>query len=99
MIAAALVLTALSGCGTLFDENKEIQEEPKEDAVIATRIKAKLIEAGNIDAAAIKVESNQGNVRLSGFVDSEQQRQQATTVAKSVSGVKDVSNNLEVKQH
>jgi osmotically-inducible protein OsmY len=34
---------------------------------------------------------------LSGFVDSEQQRQRATALAQSVPGVKVVTNTIEVK--
>lgn len=90
----ALVL-ALTGCNTLFGGN-EVKEEPPADAALSTKVKAKLIEE-RVGAAAIRVESNQGAVRLSGFVDSEQQRQRATILAKSISGVKSVTNTIEVK--
>src|SRR5512143_3666594 len=86
---------ALTGCTTLFGGDV-VKEEPPQDAAIATKIKAKLIEE-RVGAAAIRVESDQGVVKLSGFVDSEQQRQRATALAQSVPGVKSVNNTIEVK--
>ena len=93
-----LILTlvlALTGCTTLFGGDV-VKEEPPQDAAIATKVKAKLIEE-RVGAAAIRVESDQGVVKLSGFVDSEQQRQRATALAQSVPGVKSVTNTIEVK--
>ncbi|MFO1431651.1 MAG: BON domain-containing protein [Candidatus Competibacteraceae bacterium] len=92
ILASILVLT---GCNTLFGGDV-VKEEPPQDAAIATKVKAKLIEE-RVGAAAIRVESDQGIVKLSGFVDSEQQRQRATTLARSVPGVKSVNNTIEVK--
>ena len=93
-----LILTlvlALTGCTTLFGGDG-VKEEPPQDAAIATKVKAKLIEE-RVGAAAIRVESDQGVVKLSGFADSEQQRQRATALAQSVPGVKSVTNTIEVK--
>ena len=90
----ALVL-ALTSCTTLFGGDA-VKEEPPQDVAISTKVKAKLIEE-RVGAAAIRVESDQGVVKLSGFVDSEAQRQRATALAKSVPGVKSVTNTIEVK--
>ena len=92
IIALVLVLT---GCTTLFGGDV-VKEEPPQDAALATKVKAKLIEE-RVGAAAIRVESDQGVVKLSGFADSEQQRQRATALAQSVPGVKSVTNTIEVK--
>ncbi len=39
-----------------------------------------------------------GTVQLSGFVDNSDEKSRASTVAKNVEGVKDVENNISVKQ-
>jgi osmotically-inducible protein OsmY len=95
---AALVLLfaqLLSGCTGIMPD--QITQEPRDDAIIATRIKAQLIEAKDLDAAAINVESDQGMVTLSGFVETDAQKQQAATLAGDVSGNRRVINNIEVK--
>jgi osmotically-inducible protein OsmY len=94
---AALVLLfaqLLSGCAGIMPG--QITQEPRDDAIIATRIKAQLIEAKDLDAAAINVESDQGMVTLSGFVETDAQKQQAATLAGDVSGNRRVINNIEV---
>lgn len=93
---ALAALLSLAGCASWFTP-PEIKEEPPEDAAVAMRVKAKLIGERDLDAAAIKVESNQGRVRLSGFVDSEQQRRRAGALAQAVAGVQGVDNAIEIK--
>lgn len=90
LIAALL----LCGCAGLTGT---ITPEPRDDAIIATKIKAALIDDPALDAAAIHVESDAGAVTLSGFVETEAQRRLAETLARSVDGVKQVSNQIEVK--
>jgi osmotically-inducible protein OsmY len=47
---------------------------------------------------AILVETYRGVVQLGSFVDNAQQKEQATTAARSVTGVKVVRNELEIRQ-
>ena len=49
-------------------------------------------------ARQINVETYRGVVQLSGFVDSSAEKSAATTVARSVSGVQEVRNDLELEQ-
>lgn len=49
------------------------------------------------DEVRINVDTYRGEVSLSGFVDNEQQVEAAGKAAKSVDGVKKVTNNLQVK--
>ena len=60
-------------------------------------MKASLLKAEGLGSTAISVETYQGRVLLSGFLDSKAVAEQAVKVAKSVSGVKSVQNNLQVK--
>jgi hyperosmotically inducible protein len=68
-----------------------------DDGVITTKVKAALIGDSRTKAHQIDVETREGIVQLGGFVDSAAARSAATEVAKSVSGVKNVQNRLEVK--
>ena len=46
----------------------------------------------------VKVTTFKGTVQLSGFVENKEQKSRATDLAKNVNGVKDVENNISVKQ-
>jgi len=67
------------------------------DAAITTKVKSEFLITKGIPSISISVETYEGTVQLSGFVDSKEQIATAVKVAKSVSGVKSVQNNLKVK--
>ena len=69
-----------------------------DDSTITAKVKTALIESADTKAHDIKVESRGGVVQLSGFVATQAQKDAATKVAKSVSGVKAVENGLGIKQ-
>jgi hyperosmotically inducible protein len=69
-----------------------------DDTVITTQVKAKLIADSRTDAYKINVETHGGVVQLSGFVDNEEAKRTAGEVARSVSGVSSVDNDLEIRQ-
>lgn len=68
-----------------------------DDATLTAKVKAALIQSPETKAHQINVETENGVVQLSGFVNSEAARHAATNVARSVKGVKDVRNELSVK--
>lgn len=68
-----------------------------DDSTITAKVKTALIESADTKAGDIKVETRGGVVQLSGFVSSQAQKDAATKVAKSVSGVKAVENGLGIK--
>ena len=53
--------------------------------------------ARDFKVCKVNVDTNQGNVRLSGFVDSDTEKQRAEEIARSVSGVRSVTNALVVQ--
>jgi hyperosmotically inducible protein len=69
-----------------------------DDGLITTQVKTKLIADSRTDAYKINVETNGGVVQLSGFVDNDEAKRTAGEIARSVSGVKDVDNDLEIRQ-
>jgi hyperosmotically inducible periplasmic protein len=60
-------------------------------------VKAALLRERGIKSTDVKVESNQGRVLLSGFVDSEDQKKRAVNVASGVDGVKEVRDGINVR--
>jgi len=68
-----------------------------DDSVITTKVKALLAEDSFLKSFEIGVETFQGIVQLSGFVNSRNAVDKAGEIARSVKGVKSVKNNLIVK--
>jgi hyperosmotically inducible protein len=69
-----------------------------DDSVITAKVKSALIADDDVKAFDISVKTRQGEVVLSGFVDSQSQVDRAVDIASSVGGVKTVSNRLTVKK-
>jgi hyperosmotically inducible protein len=68
-----------------------------DDSALTAKVKAALIESPDTKAHEINVETMEGVVQLSGFVDNLAAKDAATTVAKSVEGVKEVQNEITLK--
>lgn len=67
------------------------------DTVITTKVKTALLADPDVSGLAVNVETLQGQVQLSGFVDTAQQARRAVDIAKRVDDVKDVINKMSVK--
>lgn len=65
-----------------------------DDAAITTKVKAALLADDQVKGTQINVDTSGGTVKLTGTVDSPAQVQRALEVAKGVSGVQKVENNL-----
>ncbi len=79
---------------------KAMQDNDKRvaaDSVITTKVKGELLIAKGIPSTAISVETYEGRVQLSGFVDGKAQAETAGKIAGAVSGVRQVQNDLKVK--
>jgi hyperosmotically inducible protein len=72
--------------------------EVVDDSVITAKVKAALISEPATKARDITVITRDGIVQLSGFVDSNDEKSTAATLAHGVEGVRDVLNNLEIKK-
>ena len=68
-----------------------------EDSVITAKVKAALLKDLKTKAFAVSVETRNGEVLLSGFVDDEGQVKRAAEIASAVQGVVTVKNGLVVK--
>jgi osmotically-inducible protein OsmY len=68
-----------------------------DDSVITAKVKSALVADETTKASQINVETFQGKVQLSGFVDNSEARSRAIQVARNVDGVKSVDNALELR--
>ena len=68
-----------------------------DDSVITARVKAALVADDILKAAEVNVETYRGIVQLSGLVSSMETQNEAVKVAKSVEGVKSVTNAMYVR--
>jgi hypothetical protein len=71
----------------------------RSDERVRDDINERLTDHPELDATEIQVQVNQGEVTLSGTVDERRAKRLAEDIAESVSGVKDVHNQLRVAQH
>jgi len=88
------VLAIASACTST--RTQESAGEAFDDSVLTSKVKVALIDDPVTKAGQINVETYRGVVQLGGFVDNTQQREQATQVARSITGVKEVRNDLRI---
>ncbi|HSW14174.1 MAG TPA: BON domain-containing protein [Solimonas sp.] len=101
LLAAALGLTGLplasmaeSAVGTTAKAVKADTQRIVSDTTLTTKVKTALIRERDLSAMDINVETRNGVVQLSGFVDTLDQQERAFKVAQAVEGVKEVKNDV-----
>jgi len=94
-LAAVLLAFALAGCAATT--LRESSGEYLDDTVITARVKASLLAHREVSAAQINVETFKGRVQLSGFVKSKLQRFEAEAIARSIPGVNEVINDIQLR--
>src|SRR5512144_1391131 len=92
MIAGALFIATALGCAST--SQREGTGEYVDDTVIPGKVKTAIFEEPTLKSAEINVETFKGVVQLSGFVSSQASADSAVMVAKGVSGVKSVKNDM-----
>jgi osmotically-inducible protein OsmY len=100
--ARALALAMLAGAtivgtGCAVVRGQETVGAYVDDATITAQVKAKLVEDKTVDAGAVKVETLNGTVSLSGFAKSSAEKAQAEYIARGTKGVRQVINGLTVR--
>ena len=89
---AAVPCALTTGCAVT--SGKETTGQYAKDKEIAAKIKTALYADPVTKGTEIKVQSLQGVVQLSGFVESQQAKERAAQIASSTPGVVQVYNNL-----
>jgi osmotically-inducible protein OsmY len=95
VMACFVLISAFMGCAST--RTKESTGQYFDDSAITTKVKAAIFADPALKVLQINVETFKGVVQLSGFVDSRQSATKAADVARSISGVVSVKNNLVVK--
>lgn len=91
-VSLIAVLTGCAGTSTSSSTGQYI-----DDATITTKVKTELLRAQEVGGWDINVETFKGKVQLSGFVSSQEEKKKAEELARNVTGVKTVENDLIVK--
>ena len=91
------VLFVAIALGCASTSKKEGTGEYVDDTVITSKVKAAIFNEPSLKSAEINVETFKGVVQLSGFVSSQADINRAAEVARSVSGVKSVKNDMRLK--
>lgn len=90
-LVLSVAIAALVGCAT----NRPIDDQTS-DAVITSKVAAKLAADPDTDNYEIDVDTLNGAVRLRGFVETELERQEAQNLALTTEGVRTVDNQLKL---
>jgi len=95
LLSAAVVLTLVVAPVAVYAADQTIGEK-LDDTAITTKIKAKLTKERPKDLVDVHVETKDGVVHLHGTVPNEADKADAERVARDTSGVKNVTNDLQV---
>jgi len=95
-----LVALAMAGgmTGCAGDRYTQSTGEHIDDKAESSRVRSALSDDTQYKYGDVKVQTFKGVVQLSGFVNSRDQKNRAGDLAKNVEGVKEVRNNITVKE-
>ena len=94
-LSAAVVALVWTGCASTA--TRESTGQYVDNSTITAKVKAAFASDPVVSALAVHVKSYKGTVQLSGFVNTQAEKDQAEQIARGVSGVEAVTNSLIVK--
>ncbi|HEX6017578.1 MAG TPA: BON domain-containing protein [Burkholderiaceae bacterium] len=97
LAAAVTAVALLTTAGCAVQRKQESVGAYVDDTAITSQVKAKLAADKTVSALAISVETMKGTVQLSGFAKSPDEKMAAERIARSVSGVREVKNDIVVR--
>jgi hyperosmotically inducible protein len=95
--AAILATTVIAMSGCAVTRGQETVGAYVDDTVITTSVKSRFVDNRNVDASSIRVETLNGTVMLSGFAKNSTEKSTAERIARDVSGVRSVRNEIAVR--
>ncbi len=95
LLAVALLTICLTSCAMF--EGRETAGQYVDDTTITSKVKADILDDPSLKVLQINVETMQGVVQLSGFVDSQSSDARAVAIADRVHGVRSVKDDLVVR--
>ncbi len=94
-ILAGALIVGLAGCASSGTGQKT--GAYVDDAWITTKVKSEMVADKDVKAHKIEVDTKQGVVTLTGTVETWQEANKATDIARSVKGVTAVENDIRVQ--
>jgi osmotically-inducible protein OsmY len=95
-LGALPLVSLVTGCAG--DRYHQSTGEDIDDHATTMRVKSALGDNAEYKFDGVNVDTFKGTVQLSGWVNTHDQKDQAASIAKGVDGVKDVENNISVKE-
>ena len=99
LLATTVTVTTLTITGCSHSPYKRSSGEYLDDQTLTARVKSALFADPNVSGFQVNVDAYKGVVSLSGFVDTAAQKSRAEDVARQVNGVRQVQNNLSVREN
>jgi hyperosmotically inducible protein len=99
---AGLLVVALAGCSKPAESVQAATTATTlgndvDDTVVTARVKSALMADPKTNSYDFKIETRKGDVLLSGFVDSQDQIDQALRTTRAIEGVKSIQNHVALK--
>ncbi len=94
-LALLMLIATFAACAST--PTHQSTGEYVDDSVITTKVKSLLAADDFLKSFQISVETYQGTVQMSGFVNSQKAVDKAGEIVRSVKGVKSIKNDLIVK--
>lgn len=95
LLFIALLCSVVVGCASTA--SRESTGQYVDDSVITTKVKYAIAQDPQLKLLEVKVETFKGRVQLSGFVSSQADIARAEEIARNITGVKSVANDLRLK--
>ncbi len=98
-LAACLALpavVALTGCKT-SDRGNRTSGQYMDDKALTEKVSSALERDPQYKLETVEVSTFGGNVQLSGWVNTQEQKNRAGDIARGVAGVRQVENNISIK--
>jgi len=97
LLATLLAVAAVSSIGCASTRTAEGTGEYVDDTVITAKVKSAFLGEKGLKVAEINVETFKGVVQLSGFIESRADADRAIGLARAVSGVTSVKDDMRIK--
>jgi osmotically-inducible protein OsmY len=97
LLFVAFALVSVLGCAPTETRERQPVGEYVDDSVITAKVKAAILNDPEVSVMEVSVETYDGVVQLSGFVSTRAQANRAIELARGVSGVKSVKDDMQIR--
>jgi osmotically-inducible protein OsmY len=95
LIGTVLSVALFAGCAA--SATHESTGQYLDDTTITSKVKTELLTSKGVSGTDISVVTTNGQVQLSGFAKSTEEKQRAAEIASAVSGVRQVQNDIRIR--